>query len=168
VVRVRLFKRGDIFWVSSTSKGIRRRWSLRTRDSVIAAGLRRAIQGEGEKAQRIAALHSLASDVAKEISPPTNVVINRSRKRLISLQYTYDLDFEKLDAIIAKQSGLCLLCFQPLGSDVCVDHFHNDDPQAQIEVRGVLHRGCNAALGMIESRGPGWLRNALKYIHWTL
>lgn len=43
-----------------------------------------------------------------------------------------------------EQAGLCQVCNLKLGEDVVVDHCHDTG-----KVRGLLHNGCNLALGML-------------------
>ena len=48
------------------------------------------------------------------------------------------------------QGGRCLLCLEPLAAvEAVLDHCHTTG-----EIRGVLHRGCNAMLGHIENNRP--------------
>lgn len=73
------------------------------------------------------------------------------------------------------QGFRCLLCGQPIAPDEQVlDHDHTTG-----EVRGVLHRGCNAMLGHIENNRPrhrlvdvrkfaAFLSNVLPYIAYNL
>lgn len=49
--------------------------------------------------------------------------------------------------VLADQEGICELCGNPLNSDEAVlDHDHYTG-----QIRGALHRGCNALLGRIEN-----------------
>lgn len=74
-----------------------------------------------------------------------------------------------------NQSGLCAVCRKPIDSSVkgemVVDHDHVTG-----EIRGILHRSCNSALGKVDhavrcwgSKGgtyadiKEWLRNMLDY-----
>lgn len=49
--------------------------------------------------------------------------------------------------LLEEQGGLCAICLEPIkaGEEV-LDHDHKTG-----QVRGVLHRGCNAMLGHIEN-----------------
>lgn len=52
--------------------------------------------------------------------------------------------------MLANQGGLCLLCKTECSDEQAVlDHDHGNG-----HVRGVLHRGCNALLGVIENNRP--------------
>lgn len=51
---------------------------------------------------------------------------------------------------LAVQGGRCLMCLEPIDpSEAALDHCHTTG-----EIRGVLHRGCNAMLGHIENNRP--------------
>lgn len=76
--------------------------------------------------------------------------------------------------LLAYQGGRCLLCTEAISSDEAVlDHCHTTG-----EIRGVLHRGCNAMLGHIENNMPrhkllsvprlaAFLANLIRYMHWN-
>ena len=54
------------------------------------------------------------------------------------------------EQLLAEQEGLCALCLEGVQPDEAVlDHDHKTG-----EVRGVLHRGCNAMLGHLENNRP--------------
>lgn len=67
------------------------------------------------------------------------------------------------------------MCGEPCAPDeVVVDHCHTTG-----EIRGVLHRGCNAMLGHLENNMPRnkltgvvrlskWLAGVIPYLHGTL
>lgn len=64
-----------------------------------------------------------------------------------------------------KQNGLCPLCLKPIElkvmgnkSDYVVDHNHETG-----EVRGVLHRSCNAAEGKVTNAAGQWGAKSNKY-----
>ena len=52
--------------------------------------------------------------------------------------------------MLKEQNGNCAICGQPIeaGKEV-LDHCHKTGV-----VRGVLHRGCNSMLGVIENNAP--------------
>lgn len=58
-------------------------------------------------------------------------------------------------AQLARQSGECPLCTLPIDlrirGEACTDHNHQTG-----EIRGVLHRSCNAALGKMEHAVGRW------------
>lgn len=63
----------------------------------------------------------------------------------IRLKYT-EIKTYREKQLIAQQ-GLCLLCKTELDiTEAVVDHNHKSG-----EIRGILHRGCNALLGHIEN-----------------
>lgn len=64
-----------------------------------------------------------------------------------------------------KQGGLCSLCKQPISlqvmgnkSDYVVDHDHETG-----EIRGVLHRSCNAAEGKVANAAGRWGAKSMSY-----
>ena len=61
----------------------------------------------------------------------------------------YGLTPETFRSLLEAQRGLCALCSEPLSKDhtfVAVDHDH-----ATGAIRGLLHRGCNVAVGAFEN-----------------
>lgn len=82
----------------------------------------------------------------------------------------------QMRAVVVKlhkqQGGLCPLCKEPIDLKIpkegVMDHDHHTG-----EVRGVLHRWCNAQLGKVENAAirakrngtyEQWLRNMVTYI----
>ena len=64
-----------------------------------------------------------------------------------------------------KQDGLCAICQKPIDlqvmgnkSDYVVDHCHETG-----EIRGVLHRSCNAAEGKVVNAAGRWGAKSTKY-----
>lgn len=64
--------------------------------------------------------------------------------------------------ILKDQGGLCLLCQKPIdmstAKEGCVDHDHESG-----EVRGVLHRSCNAAEGKVANAAGRWGAKGMSY-----
>lgn len=65
----------------------------------------------------------------------------------------------------SKQGGLCAVCKKPIDlrvmgnkSDYVVDHCHESG-----EIRGVLHRSCNAAEGKVVNAAGRWGAKSTKY-----
>ena len=65
----------------------------------------------------------------------------------------------------SKQGGLCAICKKPIDlqvkgnkSDYVVDHCHETG-----EIRGVLHRSCNAAEGKVVNAAGRWGAKSTKY-----
>ena len=50
---------------------------------------------------------------------------------------------------LQAQGCLCALCGELIVDDAVLDHDHKTG-----EIRGVLHRGCNALLGKVENNMP--------------
>jgi hypothetical protein len=57
--------------------------------------------------------------------------------------------------LLEQQGGLCAICKLPCTEEqACLDHKHGkstDKPDESGYVRGVLHRGCNAAEGKVHN-----------------
>lgn len=62
--------------------------------------------------------------------------------RRAQLKYRYGMTEEEWDQMLEVQQGLCAICGKDPGDRLCVDHDHKTG-----KVRGLLCRGCNAALG---------------------
>lgn len=64
--------------------------------------------------------------------------------------------------ILKDQGGLCLLCGLRIDLSIpregCVDHDHESG-----EVRGVLHRSCNAAEGKVANAAGRWGAKGMSY-----
>lgn len=69
----------------------------------------------------------------------------------------YGLTEDQFTQMLINQRGLCLVCDLPMDQPV-VDHNHQTG-----EVRGLLHRTCNAALGLLMD-SPEVLRRAAQYL----
>ena len=86
-----------------------------------------------------------------------------SKKPLVKITRS---DQYALTMRLLKQQGmLCLVCQEPIkvstrgrGSDYCLDHCHESG-----EVRAVLHRSCNSALGKAEHAIGRWGAKSSKY-----
>lgn len=63
---------------------------------------------------------------------------------------------------LKKQGGLCAICLMPIDIRVkgegVLDHNHDTG-----EIRGVLHRSCNAAEGKIANAAGAWGAKSMKY-----
>ena len=53
------------------------------------------------------------------------------------------------ERLLVEQNNCCRLCRDVIVDDAVLDHDHKTG-----EIRGVLHRGCNALLGKIENNMP--------------
>lgn len=63
---------------------------------------------------------------------------------------------------LAEQGGVCPLCGQPIDTSIkgelVIDHDHDTG-----EIRGVLHRSCNAAEGKVANAAGRWGAKSMKY-----
>lgn len=75
----------------------------------------------------------------------------------------YGLTVEDYEIMFRAQGGTCPICLEalPNGESASVDHCHRTG-----KVRGLLHRKCNAGLGMFKDDAQ-ILRRALKYLDET-
>lgn len=71
----------------------------------------------------------------------------------------YGLTPDSYDALWIEQLGLCAVCGRP--GDLVVDHAHDTGA-----VRGLLHRICNVAIGMLGDTQVA-LDRAASYLHAT-
>jgi hypothetical protein len=76
------------------------------------------------------------------------------------LRARYGITVADLDALTAKQEGLCALCGEPpkFGKRLHIDHSHETG-----RVRGLLCLQCNAGLGQLRD-DPALLRRAIAYL----
>lgn len=74
----------------------------------------------------------------------------------------YGIGASEVEAMIARQNGLCLICLRPLGDTPHVDHCHDTGA-----VRGVLCFNCNGGLGQFRDDKDLLLR-AARYLDGTL
>lgn len=59
------------------------------------------------------------------------------------LKRMYGITLEEYNQALLKQNGLCAICKLP--GKLVVDHCHSTK-----QVRGLLHRTCNAAIGLLK------------------
>ena len=92
-----------------------------------------------------------------------------SKKRLNALKYKYDFSETEYSWFYSEQSGLCAICLSPERPTrtgkvraLSVDHNHDTG-----EIRGLLCRNCNVALGMLGDSQTR-LQRALDYLRGTL
>ncbi len=88
--------------------------------------------------------------------------LNVDEKRDHNLRKRYGITLEALGARIALQGGACACCRRPLNlarpRSIHVDHDHETG-----EIRGILHAGCNTAIGNLGDDVEGVTR-ALVYV----
>lgn len=74
----------------------------------------------------------------------------------------YGLRYEELEKMLANQGGVCGICETPLTfhpkATACVDHCHSSG-----EVRGILCRKCNAAIGALGDTASS-IKKAISYL----
>ena len=72
------------------------------------------------------------------------------------LKRLYNITLENYNEILSSQGNVCAICKKP--RPTVVDHDHETG-----KVRGILHRTCNAGLGMLRDNFDNIL-NAAKYV----
>lgn len=86
----------------------------------------------------------------------------RKLNRSANLKCRRGITTEQRDVMIQGQHGLCLICDFPLTfigrGGPAVDHDHETG-----KIRGILHRTCNAAIGLLQDN-PKILRKAAEYL----
>jgi len=81
---------------------------------------------------------------------------NRS---LVAKIKRYNTSFEKFLSILSKSAGMCDICREPLSQkNYTVDHNHKNN-----EIRGILCRKCNAAIGLLKD-SPVVIDKAKNYL----
>jgi Recombination endonuclease VII len=85
-----------------------------------------------------------------ERNPERYAAIRQRASLKHRLRTKYGMSVDDYDAMLAKQGGCCAVCRtdDPGGTTIwCVDHDHETG-----EVRGLLCRACNIALGAVRDR----------------
>ena len=87
---------------------------------------------------------------------------NKEKPRSVKnsqLKYNYGIDLAGLEIMFEEQRGLCAVCHVPFTSTPFVDHDHTTQ-----QVRGLLCRSCNSALGMVQD-SVKILESAIAYLN---
>lgn len=80
-----------------------------------------------------------------------------ARQRTYELKKLYGLTMAQYEAMLAEQDGRCLICRKVMAPPA-VDHDHETG-----EVRGLLCRQCNTAIGLLGD-DPAMLVRATEYL----
>lgn len=94
----------------------------------------------------------------------TKAALDPDKRRAYQRKYKMGLSSAEFDAAWEACAGHCEICSCELATGgrgrrvACADHNH-----ATRRFRGILCRGCNAALGLIGD-SPRWLREATMYL----
>ena len=88
---------------------------------------------------------------------------NKNREKIIlsnrnSQLMKYNIDNDKYDYLLKSQNGVCKICQKTDNRRLSIDHDHKTG-----EVRGLLCRKCNSALGLLDDN-PQVINNALVYL----
>ena len=90
----------------------------------------------------------------KRVYAQENAEVVRDRQ----LKNYYGLDLTTYRCMFLSQGGLCNICKCPSEESLCVDHCHSTG-----EIRGLLCRTCNVALGLLND-DPELLESALIHL----
>jgi hypothetical protein len=86
---------------------------------------------------------------------------NPDKIRGYRLKHTFNISLEDYNKLFQDQKGLCRICKKhqsQLNEILVIDHNHDTD-----EIRGLLCRSCNMALGLLKDNKI-FLQNALDYL----
>lgn len=93
----------------------------------------------------------------------------RSYNRKYSAVYywkgRYGITKDEYFTLLEKQGGVCAICKKPpLPTEyLAVDHKHNGNKCQKTDIRGLLHRTCNIAIGCFKDN-PAICRQAADYL----
>lgn len=77
----------------------------------------------------------------------------------------HGLTLAEYEDVLVQQDGICPICTRELGESPSIDHDHKCCPGkygCRECVRGLLHRGCNGKLSIVEDSAT--LARAIKYL----
>ncbi len=83
---------------------------------------------------------------------------SREKHRVYELMYYYGMTEAEYNKLILQQKGVCAICKTNKEGRLAVDHNHKTK-----EIRGLLCRLCNSAIGLFKD-SPVLLRNAADYL----
>lgn len=87
--------------------------------------------------------------------------VQKKYNRQHRLKKKYGISHHDYECLLAEQEGVCAICgLPPNGKVLVVDHCHNSGT-----VRGLLHDGCNIALGFVEKAGVEAIADYLRSQH---
>lgn len=72
------------------------------------------------------------------------------------LNRIYGISVEDKENLLKKQNNVCAICKKP--GELVVDHNHKSN-----KVRGLLHKNCNSAIGLLQD-SPEIIISAAKYV----
>ena len=111
---------------------------------------------------------SIASSRQWRVNNPEKIAENSRKWRVANPDYLtswhrkkqYGISPEQFAELLKTQRGCCAGCLRPFesNSEIGVDHDHDTG-----EIRGLLHRKCNTALGMVYD-SPESLRHLAAYL----
>ena len=131
-------KSSDCFFITARSKGRLHSYC----QACVTAASTAWHRGNPERSRAA----SRASYARKRADPARWKKHLEKNRRLLLRQY--GLTPEQYEALYNAQRGLCAICGKPpypgRGGMLCVDHDHVTG-----EIRGLLHRRCNAGLGAL-------------------
>ena len=82
----------------------------------------------------------------------------RAKRRIYEMRYYYGMEFEHYQKLSDKQNGVCAICGGNPENWLAIDHDHKTG-----QIRGLLCRTCNSALGLFKD-DPTVLDKAAQYL----
>lgn len=92
----------------------------------------------------------------------------KMRDRRYWMKQYYGIEYSRYEELFVTQEGLCAVCGEPPGEGefLAVDHDHSCCPTGRACgncVRGLMHRKCNRAIGLLGD-DPAVLERAAHYL----
>lgn len=81
--------------------------------------------------------------------------------KLNNIFRNYGITKEQFEWLLEDQKGLCAICGLYLNNDINIDHDHKKELSSS--VRGIVHRTCNSAIGLLKD-DPSICRKAADYL----
>ena len=91
---------------------------------------------------------------------------NPTKVRTQYIRKKYDMSYEEFWQMFETQEGLCAICSRLLctcKSQKCPSRAFVDHRKGTSDVRGLLCRGCNSGIGMLQE-SPALFHNAVSYL----
>jgi hypothetical protein len=102
----------------------------------------------------------LAARAAAPAPTEAEKLSRRKQRRAAHLLKAYGISVEEFDRRLAAQGGMCAICRNKIAEPrIAIDHDHQTK-----EVRGLLCKKCNMALGLLGDDKISTLYGAIAYL----